>query len=1062
MNKDSQITNQQSTIKNQPCRLSPAMLLNLAQAYAAKGDLAAAERQVAAAYAESPDVKDGYARCGWQYFAVKKDYSQVGRQLLATRADYSNIIRRTTRDLDSRRLSPQGEVIHAKALAHIDGIDAISPLVEKLYDENPDFKNAWSQIAWDFFIPARRAFREVIPFLERDFQLGRFGGDWQLNYAQALAVVGREAEAESRVVEAYASDIVLLDGFSRCAWAGFWPKKQHRKVIEWMERDSRAVGQSVSLSVNQTCATRPDLGSGLAHPPPPRRAGVAESVNQRQSFVNHPVKRISASQRLNLAQAYAAVGDLAKAEEQVAAAYTEALDAKDGYSRIAWQYFWPKKEYTKVLELMERDAEEAVGQSVNPSVNQSSGQSVNQSVRQNQCPASQITNHKSTIKNQPCRLSPATLINLAVAHAAKGDLATAESLVESAYAEDPCVKDGYARVGWARYWLLKEYDKVIEWMEMDVGQPVRQSDSQAAGQPDRYTGQPPDRPTGRLSPAMLLNRAKAVAKVEGIEAGFCQVEEICIENPDFKNPRSQLAWMLFLEKRITHEEVIPYFEKDRQEGRLMGEYLLTYAESLAVVGREADAEELVLEAYREAPELKDARARIAWKLFWPKKEYDKVIEWMERDLRYSIQNMDDSLCASAPLRDTINNQKSKIENQQSSLSPAMLLSLAQAYAAKGHMAGAEQCVATAYAENPKLKDGYARIGWIAFASKPDERIKALPYLEKDYAAERLSPAHMLNLAQLYAQKGDLDAVGKFVEKAYASDTKLKNGYARIGLQAFAENKDYASIRIWVKRDADADRLTPNWLLNQAKAIARTDGMESAIPFVEDAYEADPGLKNGFAQVAWSRFIPEDMAYEKVLRYFEKDIERGALNGEWQLNYAQALAVMDREDEAEKNVAAAYARDPNLKNGYARCGFARHFQFHYQPEKALSWFGRDIESGRLLSMFRTHYASVLAATGALGNAQAIVEQAYADDPMVNSGHSLVGWYYYVIQMGDPKKALPLFERDIEVDRLRSNAGILYAGLYAHLGNKEKAEDIVKEHYKADPKIGEGYMFIGLCS
>ncbi len=53
-------------------RLSPAHRLNLAQAYAAKGDIKAAERHVAATYSENPDLKDGYARIGWQFFVLPR------------------------------------------------------------------------------------------------------------------------------------------------------------------------------------------------------------------------------------------------------------------------------------------------------------------------------------------------------------------------------------------------------------------------------------------------------------------------------------------------------------------------------------------------------------------------------------------------------------------------------------------------------------------------------------------------------------------------------------------------------------------------------------------------------------------------------------------------------------------------------------------------------------------------------------------------------------------------------------------------------------------------------
>jgi hypothetical protein len=58
---------------------------------------------------------------------------------------------------------------------------------------------------------------------------------------------------------------------------------------------------------------------------------------------------------------------------------------------------------------------------------------------------------------------------------------------------------------------------------------------------------------------------------------------------------------------------------------------VSYAEILAERGDFDAALDQIARAYSEDETLKDAHARIAWKIFWPKKEYDKVIEWMERD-----------------------------------------------------------------------------------------------------------------------------------------------------------------------------------------------------------------------------------------------------------------------------------------------------------------------------------------------------------------------------------------------------------------------------------------------
>jgi tetratricopeptide (TPR) repeat protein len=204
-----------------------------------------------------------------------------------------------------------------------------------------------------------------------------------------------------------------------------------------------------------------------------------------------------------------------------------------------------------------------------------------------------------------------------------------------------------------------------------------------------------------------------------------------------------------------------------------------------------------------------------------------------------------------------------------------------------------------------------------------------------------------------------------------------------------------------------------------------------------------------------------MAYEKVLPYFERDIEQGSLAGDWQLNYAQALAVNGRETEAEKVVEDAYAKDSSLKNGFARCGLQRHFLFYYEPEQAVKWFERDRERSLLSGQYHIHYAAALAAAGRLEEALAEVEQAYAEDTTVVNGYVLVGWYGHAVQLHQPEKALSLFEKDQFMGRIHSNANMLWAALYTLLGDRAIAESMIVERYETDASLDGGNTLLGLC-
>jgi hypothetical protein len=73
----------------------------------------------------------------------------------------------------------------------------------------------------------------------------------------------------------------------------------------------------------------------------------------------HENTRLSPAWHLNLAQAWAAQGELDKAAEIVATAYAADPLLKDTYAAVAWRQFWPAKKYQEVVEWIGRDTESA-------------------------------------------------------------------------------------------------------------------------------------------------------------------------------------------------------------------------------------------------------------------------------------------------------------------------------------------------------------------------------------------------------------------------------------------------------------------------------------------------------------------------------------------------------------------------------------------------------------------------------------------------------------------------------------------------------------------------------
>ena len=233
--------------------------------------------------------------------------------------------------------------------------------------------------------------------------------------------------------------------------------------------------------------------------------------------------------------------------------------------------------------------------------------------------------------------------------------------------------------------------------------------------------------------------------------------------------------------------------------------------------------------------------------------------------------------------------------------------------------------------------------------------------------------------------------------------------------------------------------------------------------VEKAYAQNTKLQNVFARMGWMLNIPNDRAYEKVIPYFEKDQHLGRLTGQWQMNYARALAGIGREDHAELLVEEAYEKNKTLRNGFAVCGWVRYFNTEYAPEKALQWFERDLRAGRLrLSDHLHNYAVILGSLDKLSFASTLIEKSYAIDAQAHSAYSSLGWYYYAIRKKDPGKALSFFEQDQKIGRFQPlYAGSCFAGLQACLGNRQHAEGLIAGFYEKDHQVHGFNLFVGFC-
>lgn len=136
--------------------------------------------------------------------------------------------------------------------------------------------------------------------------------------------------------------------------------------------------------------------------------------------------------------------------------------------------------------------------------------------------------------------------------------------------------------------------------------------------------------------------------------------------------------------------------------------------------------------------------------------------------------------------------------------PELLLSVALLHGYGEEWGRAIECVGRAYERDVGLQDGYAKLGWQKIRFR-DYR-NALRIMKKDEEINRMSPRWRVQLAQVYGRIGQYDLAEILIEKAYCEDSKIKDGFVRLGWQK-AEDEDWFGALAIMRKDEIAGRIT---------------------------------------------------------------------------------------------------------------------------------------------------------------------------------------------------------------------------------------------------------------
>lgn len=396
--------------------------------------------------------------------------------------------------------------------------------------------------------------------------------------------------------------------------------------------------------------------------------------------------------------------------------------------------------------------------------------------------------------------------------------------------------------------------------------------------------------------------------------------------------------------------------------------LIVYAENLADGGRFDDASKMIARTYDKDKKLKDVHARIAWKHFWPKKEYGKVIEWMEKDLNHGCTRMDTDGKKKTEVRDQGSDQ-SKIPSCR--LSPGWRLNLAHAYAANGDFSAARQQVETAYAESPVVKDGYSRIGWQLHISGQIQ--KAIQFFEKDLRFGRQTDPWTMRLVSLLFEKH------RFQKSLTILDVMSPSRKAEVILRqavSLVRTGQIRDSRKWLA-DIDPYDLSTHELCSQlAEYLMRTSQFEKALACFDICEKKPEQTKTHYLYKAltWRCLWDLDKAVKtlKAAKDIDQDTPMSII---WQAR----LAWFTGDNETALNILNELLLEPKLTNTEREICFSSMaiiYRTLGDVEKTLNLFNHAIKLNAIPAHWSSHfeYSATLFWTNDLQQAEQISQLA----------------------------------------------------------------------------------------
>lgn len=299
----------------------------------------------------------------------------------------------------------------------------------------------------------------------------------------------------------------------------------------------------------------------------------------------------------------------------------------------------------------------------------------------------------------------------------------------------------------------------------------------------------------------------------------------------------------------------------------------------------------------------------------------------------------------------------------------------------------------------------------------------------------------------------IDYIQDWIDSYCSANDNACDGYSKIAFYLMRQTSYKDRVKTFFSKDYNSQRQSWFFTLRYAESLFADNMIKEAVSLIENVYETHQLAVNGYASIAWS--LSQKWNYHlSPYSFAKKDVESDRCSAGFLLNVA-VLAQREKLDEtANSLVSKAYEMNPNIKDGYSRCGWEKYLQNDCLSDLE-KLTNKDQELKRLSVAQALKVAEAFGKAGQISMMKVLVDHCYQLEPSSRGLLTECAQKIFKPET-DNDKIIECGLKDEALGRLHSSGMLILALSFAREGNYEEWSRYIELAYENDVNLQDCFI------